>query len=105
MSEITSHFFCLSLRLTSAWLPRRWRTDPVFSPYYHEVGRVTGAHSSPEKIAALRERYDRSQREGWGVGYEWLDDEEAIVTRIPQLKGGDLKVWGCVRSWDHCFLD
>lgn len=95
-----------------------WRNDPVFSPHYHEVGRVspaprgmvdlgvkltsrclvgrllqvTGAHSSPEKIAKLRATFERGKREGWGAENEWLDGPEAIRAKFPQLDGADLTV-------------
>lgn len=94
-----------------------WRNDPVFSPYYHEVGRVrpiptlspallssreltpralfgqvTGAHSSPAKIAKLRATYDRGMREGWGKENEWLDGPDAIREKFPQLDQADLTV-------------
>ncbi|CDZ98665.1 FAD-dependent oxidoreductase [Phaffia rhodozyma] len=77
----------------SGEIMKGWREDPVFSPYYHETGRVTGAHRFPEKIAKLRAAYDSAKADGYGKNYEWLDSGEAIVSKIPQLAKGNLKDW------------
>lgn len=69
-----------------------WREDPVFSPYYHQTGRVTGAHTFPSKIEKLRATFKAGKAEGWGAEYEWLDSGEEIVAKIPQLAQGNLQV-------------
>jgi L-2-hydroxyglutarate oxidase LhgO len=69
----------------------------VFKDYYHEVGRVTGAHGGEESWRRLRGVYERGQSEGWGEGMEWLDGGEQIREKLPQLEGADLTV-GCTCS-------
>lgn len=64
----------------------------VATQYYHEVGRVTSAWGSPERIAALRESYDSGVRQGWGKNYQWLDSAEQIKEKIPQLEGAKIEV-------------
>jgi hypothetical protein len=55
---------------------------------------MQAAHSSPEKIAYLREAYDSAVAGGWAeMGQlEWLEDEQAVLQRAPHLAGGDIKV-------------
>lgn len=54
--------------------------------------QVTGAHSSPEKIAHLRAIYDRGHREGWGTSSEWLEGPVDIIKKFPQLDQANLEV-------------
>jgi hypothetical protein len=40
----------------------------------------------------LRGKYERIVDEGRGDTVEWLEDEEAILSKAPHLKGADIKV-------------
>lgn len=71
-----------------------WRTDPVFKPYYHEVGRLEVA-SLPEHVAALRSRYEKEVADGSlkvGIDVEWLETPEDIVRRSQYLQAGTIQV-------------
>lgn len=71
--------------------------SPAFPsvPNTNDADRVLqAAHSTPEKIAALRTVYDRAVEQGWATseGLEWLDSEEDVLRRAPHLEGGEIMV-------------
>lgn len=83
-----------SRRWISKEIMNGWRMDPVFKPYYHEVGRVEVA-SEPEHIAALRARYDKEVANGEleeGVDIEWLETAEDVARRAQYLKAHTIQV-------------
>ncbi|KAK4685229.1 sarcosine oxidase / L-pipecolate oxidase, partial [Tremellales sp. Uapishka_1] len=76
-----------------------WKNDPVFKPYYHATGRVTGA-STPEQVAGLKRAYEKAIEHGMGDLYEWLETEEDIVRRAPHLAGTTIQGWKGLWSSD-----
>lgn len=83
-----------SRRWISKEIMNGWRTDPVFKPYYHEVGRLEVA-SLPEHVAALRSKYEKEVADGSlkeGIDMEWLETPEDIVRRSRYLQAGTIQV-------------
>ncbi|KAF9073737.1 FAD dependent oxidoreductase [Rhodocollybia butyracea] len=69
-----------------------WTQDPTFSPYYHRSGRANCC-GSLNGIEDLRNTMTKLQEAGLGHTAEWLDTEEQIVQRVPQLAGSDIHGW------------
>ncbi|WWC69044.1 uncharacterized protein I206_102980 [Kwoniella pini CBS 10737] len=82
-----------------------WNNDPVFKPYFHNTGRLdTG--SSPEEIEYLKKAYKQSIEAGVGLEKctEWLDTEDEILAKAPQLDREQIKGWKAIWNADGGWL-
>ncbi|KAJ4476758.1 FAD dependent oxidoreductase [Lentinula aciculospora] len=69
-----------------------WSNDPTFSPYYHRSGRLDCC-GSPGGIEDLRDTVAKLQEAGLGHTVQWLDAEDEIIQRVPQLADSDIHGW------------
>ncbi|KZV65846.1 FAD dependent oxidoreductase [Peniophora sp. CONT] len=69
-----------------------WSNDPTFSPYYHKTGQLE-CSGSVEGIENMRETVQKFKDHGIGDTLEWLDDEDAILSRAPLLSREEIKGW------------
>ncbi|VDC05363.1 unnamed protein product [Peniophora sp. CBMAI 1063] len=69
-----------------------WSNDPTFSPYYHRTGRLDCC-GSEEGIEDLRKTVKKLEDNGLGDTVEWLDNEDAILNRVPLLSRDQIQGW------------
>lgn len=70
----------------------KWTTDPLFTEYFHQTGRITAA-SSDKGVDELTKQYKELLDEGLADEYEWLDNSKAFVRRAKQLEVCKLDGW------------
>ncbi|OTB02563.1 hypothetical protein M426DRAFT_322501 [Hypoxylon sp. CI-4A] len=82
-----------------------WRNDELFKPFFHNTGRLD-CHGTEKGIASLRRQYQDLINAGAGLeeSTEWLDDEDAILAKIPLLQRDQIKGWKAVFSKDGGWL-
>ncbi|KAH9928536.1 FAD dependent oxidoreductase [Epithele typhae] len=79
-------------RQLSAEAEAMWAGDATFREFYHRTGRID-CSGSPEGIKGVEHEYEKLKDAGLGHTVEWLDGEDAIVRRVPQLTGCEIKGW------------
>ncbi|OOQ91537.1 hypothetical protein PEBR_08499 [Penicillium brasilianum] len=71
-----------------------WKNDPLFKPFFHQVGMID-CSSSEEGIAGLRRKYQSLIDAN--IGFEktntWLDNEDEILAKAPQFTREQVKGW------------
>ncbi|KAK8137443.1 hypothetical protein PG984_002936 [Apiospora sp. TS-2023a] len=82
-----------------------WRHDPLFQPYFHNTGRLD-CEGSERGIAALKQQYQDLLDAGAGLEEtnEWLDDEDAILAKMPLLERDQIRGWKAIFSRDGGWL-
>ncbi|KAK7955319.1 fructosyl peptide oxidase [Apiospora saccharicola] len=82
-----------------------WRHDPLFQPYFHNTGRLD-CEGSEKGIAGLRQQYQDLLDAGAGLEEtnEWLDDEDAILAKMPLLERDQIRGWKAIFSQDGGWL-
>lgn len=70
-----------------------WRNDDLFSPFFHNTGRLD-CDNSEEGIKSLRRQFQALLDAGAGLEKtnEWLDNEDAILEKMPLLERDQIKV-------------
>ncbi|KAL2867716.1 NAD(P)/FAD-dependent oxidoreductase [Aspergillus lucknowensis] len=71
-----------------------WRNDPLFRPFFHNVGMID-CSSSEEGIASLRRKHKALISAGVGLEKTnfWLESEEEILAKLPQFTREQVKGW------------
>ena len=68
----------------------KWKSDPVFSPHYHETGfiNVTSKAASPETKAVIGKYYDSiSNHPAWKGQVTPIDGSAAVKKLAPKFTG------------------
>ncbi|KAJ4181629.1 hypothetical protein NW755_010898 [Fusarium falciforme] len=71
-----------------------WRNDPLFKPYFHNVGLVD-CSSSKGGIAELKEELQTLVDAGFGLDKtgSWLESEDEVLAKMPWLTKDHVKGW------------
>ncbi|WVQ71090.1 hypothetical protein IAR50_000615 [Cryptococcus sp. DSM 104548] len=70
-----------------------WTTDPLFSPYAHEVGKLSlTVVGEEEELAYLTDKYKRMSDLG-RQDIKWLDNEDEVRKAAPHLADADIEGW------------
>ncbi|KAI9374737.1 FAD dependent oxidoreductase [Aspergillus egyptiacus] len=71
-----------------------WKNDPLFKPFFHNVGMIN-CSSSEEGIASLRRSYQSLVDAGNGLEKTnmWLDSEDELLAKLPQFTREQVKGW------------
>ncbi|KAK4233022.1 FAD dependent oxidoreductase [Achaetomium macrosporum] len=82
-----------------------WRNDELFKPFFHNTGRLD-CESTQEGIASLRREYQAllDANAGLEETHEWLDSEDAILSKAPLLQRDRIKGWKAIWSRDGGWL-
>ncbi|KAL2135308.1 hypothetical protein VTI74DRAFT_9076 [Chaetomium olivicolor] len=82
-----------------------WRNDDLFKPFFHNTGRLDCEHTE-EGIASLRRQYQSllDANAGLEETHEWLDNEDAILAKMPLLPRDQIKGWKAIFSKDGGWL-
>ncbi|KAI1653997.1 fructosyl peptide oxidase [Daldinia decipiens] len=82
-----------------------WRNDELFKPFFHNTGRLD-CESTEKGIASLRQEYQDLLDAGAGLekSNEWLDSEDAILSKMPLLQRDQIKGWKAIFSSDGGWL-
>ncbi|OTB18560.1 hypothetical protein K445DRAFT_314440 [Daldinia sp. EC12] len=82
-----------------------WRNDKLFKPFFHNTGRLD-CEGTEEGIASLRRQYQDLLDAGVGLekSNEWLDSEDAILSKMPLLQRDQIKGWKAIFSEDGGWL-
>jgi len=82
-----------------------WRNDELFKPFFHNTGRLDCEHTE-EGVASLRRQYQLLLDANVGLEetHEWLDNEDAILAKMPLLLRDQIKGWKAIFSKDGGWL-
>nr|6Y4J_A Chain A, Fructosyl Peptide Oxidase [Escherichia coli] len=80
-----------------------WNEDELFKKFFHNTGRLDCAHGEKD-IADLKKRYQNLVDWGLDATVEWLDSEDEILKRMPQLTRDQIKGWKAIFSKDGGWL-
>ncbi|KAI1767953.1 fructosyl amino acid oxidase [Hypoxylon sp. FL1150] len=82
-----------------------WRNDELFKPFFHNAGRLD-CEGTEKGIVSLRRQYQDLLDAGVGLeeSNEWLDDEDAILAKMPLLQRDQIKGWKAIFSKDGGWL-
>ncbi|XXG99587.1 hypothetical protein Hte_005927 [Hypoxylon texense] len=82
-----------------------WRNDELFKPFFHNTGRLD-CEGTEKGIASLRRQYQDLVDAGAGLekSNDWLDDEDAILAKMPLLQRDQIKGWKAIFSRDGGWL-
>ncbi|THU81975.1 FAD dependent oxidoreductase [Dendrothele bispora CBS 962.96] len=69
-----------------------WTNDPTFAPYYHQTGQLE-CSGSVSGIENLKVTLHELQEAGLGDTAEWLENEDEILERVPQLSRSEIQGW------------
>ncbi|KAK2767525.1 hypothetical protein FQN54_003682 [Arachnomyces sp. PD_36] len=71
-----------------------WKNDPLFKPFFHNVGMLD-CSSSEEGITSLRRNYQSLIDANAGLENTniWLESEDEILARAPQFTREQVKGW------------
>ncbi|KAL3480917.1 FAD dependent oxidoreductase [Aspergillus californicus] len=71
-----------------------WKNDPLFKPFFHNVGMID-CSSSEEGILGLRRKHQDLINAGNGLERTntWLDSEDDLLSRLPQFTREQVKGW------------
>ena len=82
-----------------------WRNDELFKPFFHSTGRLD-CEGTREGIAALKQQYQTLLDANVGLEKtnEWLDNEDAILEKMPLLERDQIQGWKAIFSQDGGWL-
>ncbi|KAI2778003.1 fructosyl peptide oxidase [Daldinia loculata] len=82
-----------------------WKNDELFKPFFHNTGRLD-CEGTEKGIASLRRQYQDLLDAGAGLekSNEWLDSEDAILSKMPLLQRDQIKGWKAIFSSDGGWL-
>ncbi|KPM42519.1 hypothetical protein AK830_g4028 [Neonectria ditissima] len=82
-----------------------WKSDPLFEPYFHQVGMID-CSSSQEGIANLKRKHQSLLDAN--VGFEktntWLGSEDEILAKLPCFTEEQVKGWKGLATVDGGWL-
>ncbi|KAF2445074.1 fructosyl peptide oxidase [Karstenula rhodostoma CBS 690.94] len=82
-----------------------WKNDDLFKAFFHNTGRLDCEHTD-EGIEGLRKQYKTLLDAGVGLEktHEWLETEDQILEKAPQLEREKIKGWKAISSEDGGWL-
>ncbi|KAF2852296.1 fructosyl amino acid oxidase [Plenodomus tracheiphilus IPT5] len=82
-----------------------WKEDELFKPFFHNTGRLDCAHGE-EDIKALKETYKTLLTADSSLAETniWLDTEDEILAKHPQLSRAQITGWKAIFSSDGGWL-
>ncbi|WWC70583.1 uncharacterized protein I206_104534 [Kwoniella pini CBS 10737] len=70
-----------------------WKSDELFTPFLHPVGRLDLAKKDKRRVASLKRQYDLNVSAGKGDNVEWLHNKEDILKKGAYLEDGEIEGW------------
>ncbi|KAJ3454495.1 hypothetical protein MRS44_013095 [Fusarium solani] len=82
-----------------------WRNDPLFKPFFHNVGMID-CSSSKEGIANLRRKHQTLIDAGVGLvqANTWLESEDELLAKMPWFTKEHVKGWKGLFTTDGGWL-
>ncbi|KAF2028028.1 FAD dependent oxidoreductase [Setomelanomma holmii] len=82
-----------------------WKEDEILAPFFHNTGRLDCAHGD-KGITHLKSAYQAllNANAGLETTNEWLDDEDAILAKMPLLPRSQISGWKAIFSQDGGWL-
>ncbi|KAL7624797.1 hypothetical protein AAE478_004011 [Parahypoxylon ruwenzoriense] len=82
-----------------------WKHDELFQPFFHNTGRLD-CNGTERGIISLRRKYQELLDANVGLekANEWLDNEAAILAKMPMLQRDQIQGWKAIFNKDGGWL-